>query len=201
MITSSNLASRGCGERGKSSNRFGSSAAKRSTSTADFYTRGIETERLILRRPVADDADAPIWFGIDPAQALALADDHWERHGFGPWTAVLRETGEPVASIDLHFAGPGIVGIDADEIEVGWVVAVAARGRGFATEAARAAIGYAFDVLGVDQVVAYTSPGNAASLRVMEKLGMTVRGEGRSRDGKPAVILVDRRGPQPAAAC
>jgi RimJ/RimL family protein N-acetyltransferase len=89
----------------------------------------------------------------------------------------------------------GIDGVDADEIEVGWVVAVAARGRGLATEAASAAIGYAFDVLGVDEVVAYTSPGNAASLRVMEKLGMVRRGEGRSRDGKPAVILVARRVP------
>jgi RimJ/RimL family protein N-acetyltransferase len=155
----------------------------------------VETERLILRRPEPADADAPIWFGIEPEQALAFAEEHWQRHGFGPWTAVLKETDEPVASIDLHFAGPGIVGVDADEIEVGWVVAVAARGKGLATEAAGAAIAYAFGVLGVDEVVAYTSPGNAASLRVMEKLGMTVRGEGRSRDGKPAVILVARRAP------
>jgi RimJ/RimL family protein N-acetyltransferase len=161
----------------------------------------VETERLILRRPVAGDSAAPIWFGIEPQQALGFADEHWQRHGFGPWTAVLKETGEPVAAIDLHFAGAGIVGVEADEIEVGWVVAVAVRGRGLATEAAGAAIAYAFDVLGVDEVVAYTSPGNIASLRVMEKLGMTVRGEGRSRDGRPAVILVASRAPRPATAC
>ena len=161
----------------------------------------METERLILRRPMAGDSAAPIWFGIEPEEALAFADDHWQRHGFGPWTAVLKETGEPVAAIDLHFAGAGIVGVEADEIEVGWVVAVAVRGRGLATEAAGAAIAYAFDSLGVDEVVAYTSPGNTASLRVMEKLGMTLRGEGRSRDGRPAVILVARRAPRPAAAC
>jgi RimJ/RimL family protein N-acetyltransferase len=161
----------------------------------------METERLVLRRPVPEDAGAPIWFGIEPEQALALADDHWRRHGFGPWTAVLKETGEPVAAIDLHFAGDGIAGVEADEIEVGWVVAVTARGNGLATEAARATIDYAFDVLGVDEVVAYTSPGNAASLRVMEKLGMTVRGEGRSRDGKRAVILVARRAPPRGAGC
>jgi RimJ/RimL family protein N-acetyltransferase len=160
----------------------------------------VETERLILRRPLVADAGAPIWFGIAPEEALALADEHWQRHGFGPWTAVLKETGEPVAAIDLHFAGEGIVGVDADEIEVGWVVAVDARGRGLATEAAAAAIAYAFDVLDVEEVVAYTSPGNAASLRVMEKLGMTVRGEGRARDGRPAVILVARRAPRPASA-
>lgn len=161
----------------------------------------IETERLILRRPVAADAAAPIWFGIAPERALSLADEHWERHGFGPWTALLRTSCEPVAVIDLHFAGAGIVGVEADEIEVGWAVAVEARGRGLATEAARAVIEYAFDALGADEVVAYTSPDNAASLRVMEKLGMSARGEGRSRDGAPAVILVARRAPRPGSPC
>jgi RimJ/RimL family protein N-acetyltransferase len=165
-----------------------------------FYTREVETERLILRQPEPADADAPIWFGIAPEDELAFADDHWQRHGFGPWTAVLRETGEAVAAIDLHFAGPGIEGVDEDEIEVGWTVAVAARGKGIATEAAGAAIAYALETLGVYEVVAYTSPGNAASMRVMEKLGMTVRGEGRSRDGRRAVILVARRAPRPPAA-
>ena len=161
----------------------------------------METDRLILRRPEPADADAPIWFGIAPERHLAFAEEHWRVHGFGPWTAVLKETGEPVAAVDLHLAGPGITGVDEDEIEVGWVVAVDARGRGLATEAAAAVIAYAFDTLGVDEVVAYTSPGNAASLRVMEKLGMTRRGEGRSRDRKPAVIFVARRAPRPPAAC
>ena len=161
----------------------------------------METERLILRRPVAADADAPIWFGIAPEKALAFADEHWQRHRFGPWTAVLKETGEPVAVIDLHFAGEGIVGVDPEEIEVGWVVAVEARGHGLATEAARAAIAYAFDELGADEVVAYTSPRNKPSLWVMDKLGMTVRGEGRSRDGKPAVIFVARRAHRRPGRC
>ena len=156
---------------------------------------------MILRRPEPADAGAPIWFGISPDQALAFADDHWRRHGFGPWVAALKESGEPVAAIDLHYAGPGITGVDADEIEVGWVVAAAQRGNGLATEAAAAVIAYAFDTLDVDEVVAYTSPGNAASLRVMEKLGMTVRGEGRSRDGRTAVILVARRESLRPAGC
>ena len=106
-----------------------------------------------------------------------------------------------MAAVDLHLAGPGIIGVDEDEVEVGWVVAVEARGRGLATEAAAAVIAYAFDTVGVDEVVAYTAPDNAASLRVMDKLGMTRRGEGRSRDRKPAVIFVARRAPLPPAAC
>jgi len=174
---------------------------KRATSIGHFYTRQVETQRLILRRPEPADAGAPIWFGITPEEALAFADDHWRRHGFGPWVAALKDSGEPVAAIDLHFAGPGITGVAADEIEVGWVVAVAQRGKGLATEAATAVIAYAFDTLDVEEVVAYTSPGNVASMRVMEKLGMTVRGEGRSRDGRAAVILVARRGSRRPAGC
>ena len=170
-------------------------------STAHFYTRPVETDRLILRRPEPADADAPIWFGITAEEHLAFAEEHWRVHGFGPWTAVLKETGDPVAAVDLHLAGPGITGVEEDEVEVGWVVAVEARGRGLAAAAAAAVIAYAFDTVGVAEVVAYTAPGNAASLRVMDKLGMTRRGEGRSRDRKPAVIFVARRAPLPPAAC
>jgi RimJ/RimL family protein N-acetyltransferase len=161
----------------------------------------METERLVFRRATAADADAPVWIGIEPAHAIAFADEHWEEHGFGPWVAVSKATGDVVAAVDLHYAGPGIDGVDADELEVGWVVAANARGAGIATEAGRAAIDYAFRELGVDEVVAYADPGNAASLRVIEKLGMERRGVGRSRDGRQAVIFVARRAPRSAAGC
>jgi RimJ/RimL family protein N-acetyltransferase len=170
-------------------------------SIRDFYTRAVESERLFFRRATAADADAPVWFGIEPADAIAFADEHWQEHGFGPWVAVSKETGAVVAVVDLHYAGPGIEGVEADEYEVGWVVAVDARGAGIATEAGRAAIDYAFRELGADEVIAYTSPGNAASLRVIDKLGMELRGEGRSRDGRRAVIFVARRARRPAAGC
>jgi RimJ/RimL family protein N-acetyltransferase len=161
----------------------------------------VDTERLVFRRPTPVDAEAPVWFGIEPEQALAFADEHWDRHGFGPWVAVSKQTGAVVAAVDLHYAGPGIEGVAADEYEVGWAVAADARGQGIATEAGRAAIDFAFRELGADEVVAYTSPGNAASLRVIEKLGMQLRGEGRSRDGQRAVIYVARRAPRPATGC
>jgi len=161
----------------------------------------VETERLVFRRPTKADAHAPVWFGIEPAEAIRFAEEHWRQHGFGPWVAVARETGAVVAAVDLHYAGPGIGGVDAEEYEVGWSVAADARGQGIATEAGRAAIDYAFRELDADEVVAYTSPGNAASLRVIEKLGMERRGEGRSRDGQRAVIFVARRGSRPADGC
>ncbi len=57
--------------------------------------------------------------------------------------------------------------------EIGWRLARAAWGRGYATEAARAALDYAFDVINADEVVAMTVPSNRPSRAVMERLGMT----------------------------
>ena len=57
-------------------------------------------------------------------------------------------------------------------VEIGWRLARAYWGRGYATEAAEAALAHAFGPLGLREVVAFTVPGNAASRRVMEKIGM-----------------------------
>jgi ribosomal-protein-alanine N-acetyltransferase len=75
----------------------------------------------------------------------------------------------------------GFVGLSAPSfeapftpaIEVGWRLARSAWGHGFATEAARAAVAYGFDVLGLDEIVSLTVPANTRSRHVMEKLGMT----------------------------
>jgi RimJ/RimL family protein N-acetyltransferase len=62
-------------------------------------------------------------------------------------------------------------------VEIGWRLDRHAWGHGYATEAARAAAGFAFTVLGLDELVSFTSDGNARSRAVMERLGMT-RDEG-----------------------
>jgi ribosomal-protein-alanine N-acetyltransferase len=58
-----------------------------------------------------------------------------------------------------------------DEVEIAWAVAPERWGQGYATELGAAAVRVAFADLGLASVVAYTTPGNRASLRVMEKLG------------------------------
>jgi RimJ/RimL family protein N-acetyltransferase len=58
-------------------------------------------------------------------------------------------------------------------IEIGWRLARSAWGKGFATEAARASVRFAFDELGLDEVVAFADAENARSLAVMRRLGMT----------------------------
>jgi RimJ/RimL family protein N-acetyltransferase len=58
-------------------------------------------------------------------------------------------------------------------VEIGWRIAHEHWGRGYVPEAARAVLAHAFGPLGLDEVVSFTSAGNANSRRVMEKLGMT----------------------------
>jgi RimJ/RimL family protein N-acetyltransferase len=88
----------------------------------------------------------------------------------------------------VHFAYPGVTGITTDEVEVGWSVDEAARNRGFATEAMRAAIADAWTRARTDHLVAYIRPENAASHRVAAKLGFVARAEGLTRSGDPMTV-------------
>lgn len=121
----------------------------------------------------------------------ALAEKHWAAHGFGPW-AVLHEAAF-AGVVEVHYAYPGVTGITTDEIEVGWWIAPALRGRGLATEATRAVIDDAWLRSGCDHLVAYIRPENAASLRVVKKLGFVVRADGRTRSGDPMTVFELRR--------
>jgi RimJ/RimL family protein N-acetyltransferase len=62
-------------------------------------------------------------------------------------------------------------------VEIGWRIGARFRRLGYAEEAARAALGFGFATLGLQQIVAFTVPGNAASWKLMEKLGMRHEGE------------------------
>lgn len=150
----------------------------------------LRTERLRLT-PLSPAHVEPYktWMPEEDARReTAVAAAHWRRHGFGPW-AVLEDE-RFVGFAEVHYAGSGIGGIAPDEVEVGWVIADGAQNRGLATEAMTAAIGDAWGRARADHVVAYIRPWNAASIRVAEKLGFRVRGEGRTRSGEPATVYV-----------
>jgi RimJ/RimL family protein N-acetyltransferase len=105
----------------------------------------------------------------DVAQQLAAAAETWEREGFGYWMFFDAVSGEPLARGGLsrtEFDGQ-------PEVEVGWTVTPERWGEGLATEVGAAALEVAFGDLGLADVVAFTLPDNAASRRVMEKLGFT----------------------------
>ena len=93
---------------------------------------------------------------------------HWEEHGFGLWAVEERATGRFVGrvGVQFHHLWPG-------DPEVGWGLDPAVWGRGYATEAGRAAIEHAFRTLAVPRLVSIVHPDNVASIRVQERLGIT----------------------------
>jgi RimJ/RimL family protein N-acetyltransferase len=142
----------------------------------------IETPRLRGERIGLEHQDALAALHADPrvgatlggtqtpeqvAAAIRRHGEIWDEHGFGYWLFRDRESGEPVGRGGLSRAHVG----GADEVEVGWAVMPERWGRGYGTELGAAAVEVAFGVLGLAEVVAFTLPGNAASRRVMEKLG------------------------------
>jgi ribosomal-protein-alanine N-acetyltransferase len=94
----------------------------------------------------------------------------FEARGFGWWAVETRAGGEFVGFVGLSAVGPEFPFGPA--VETGWRLARSAWGHGYATEAAAAALAFAFGELELDQVVAFTVPANLRSRAVMERLGM-----------------------------
>jgi RimJ/RimL family protein N-acetyltransferase len=146
----------------------------------------LETERLLLRgwrpadlEPFAQMNADPEVMRLLPAplkrrQSDALAQRCMrglERDGVGPWALEERATGRFLGFTGL--ARPRFEAPFLPAVEIGWRLARDAWGQGFASEGARAAAAYAFGTLGLDELVAFTTPQNARSRGVMERLGMT----------------------------
>jgi RimJ/RimL family protein N-acetyltransferase len=144
----------------------------------------IETERLTLRPLSRADLDAWTRFmmdgdaraglhtpepATDPAQAEAALDRFVEIAEM--YALIVRETGETAG-----FVGFVPRTMDwGDELELGWMLLPAHRGRGYATEAARAVMAWAF-ADGIHRLQATHMTRNPASGRVMQKLGMRHEG-------------------------
>jgi RimJ/RimL family protein N-acetyltransferase len=103
-------------------------------------------------------------------QAAAVAE-HFQKHGFGFWAV------EVIGAADfVGFVGLSIPAFEAHFtpcVEIGWRLAFEHWGRGYATEAARAALDCGFRRLGLEEIVAFTVPANRRSMAVMQRLGMT----------------------------
>ena len=100
-------------------------------------------------------------------QALARWRRHWDEHGFGLWAVEERESGRLVGRVGVQYHS-----LWPQDPEVGWGLDPAVWGRGYATEAGAAAIGHAFETLGVPRLVSIVHPGNRASIAVQERLGI-----------------------------
>ena len=154
-------------------------------------TKPLETERLILRSFVQEDA-APMFhnWASDPEVTRFLT---WPTHSdlsvttatvnswvkryddpaYYHWTIELKALGEPIGSIS---------GVKIDEIsrsvEIGYCIGRPWWGQGLVAEALRALLSFFFEQVGMDKVIACHDPNNPNSGRVMQKCGMTFTGYG-----------------------
>lgn len=146
----------------------------------------LRTERLLLRPWKASDRAPFAQLNADPAvmryfpalltreQSDAVIDriqDDFDREG---WSLFALE--ELDGGAFIGFAGLVRVRFKAHftpAVEVGWRLARHAWGRGYATEAARAAVRFGFEEVGLDEIVSLAVPANARSIAVMGRLGMT----------------------------
>ena len=152
---------------------------------ADTEFEPLVTARLLLRRSLPEDATTISTYRSDPEvhryQGWERTDPEGvraeiremagrvpgEHGGWVQLSVVERDSGRLVGDVGLSPADgePGV-------IKVGYTIAPAFQGSGYATEAVGALVSYAFDTLGAEVVRAYASADNIASVRVAEKVGM-----------------------------
>jgi RimJ/RimL family protein N-acetyltransferase len=97
-----------------------------------------------------------------------------KEHGWGFWAAELKDAKEFIGFVGLHTPSAELP--FAPCVEIGWRLARQYWGKGFATEAATESLRIGFEVLGLQEIVSFTAPGNHRSRAVMERLGMRESG-------------------------
>lgn len=161
----------------------------------------LHTERLLLREWRDADLEPFAAMNADPAVAAFLSAplsraesdalvgrivDHWRTDGYALWAVERTADGA-----FLGFCGLSVPAWAPEPTpEIGWRLAQPAWGYGYATEAAREVVRFAFEDLGFEALVSYTTVSNVRSLRVMEKIGMA-----RSDPGGPFDFLHPRLAP------
>jgi len=113
------------------------------------------------------------WSGEKAADVSRGMVEHWRANGFGWRVVVEKRSGEALGFAALNYLGEGTVGLDADELEIGWWLLPSAWGRGFASESARSICEEAFRRVGAPSVVARLQPENVESSRVATRIGMS----------------------------
>ena len=110
---------------------------------------------------------------LSRAESDALADRFEsliQRRGWGVWAVEEKSSGEFIGFVGLHVPPADFPFLPC--VEIAWRLAFRHWGKGFASEAAEAALRTGFERLNLDEIVAYTAIGNDRSRAVMEKIGM-----------------------------
>ena len=148
----------------------------------------LETDRLLLREFVEDDAESVFKLNTDPEvmrfvpdkpllnveQARQTLIDHpiadYRRYGFGRGACILKSTGEQIGFAGLKYLD------ELGEVDVAYRLLPAHWGQGLATEVALASVRYGFAALGLKRIIGLVMPKNIASVRVLEKTGLRYSG-------------------------
>jgi ribosomal-protein-alanine N-acetyltransferase len=143
----------------------------------------LETPALILRPWKMEDAEElfrilqepdilkyfpPTVFTLEKTQRYINHQlSHWQERGYGHWAVTLKENHRVVGWNGLEFLP------ETGENEVAYLLSHKVWGRGFATEAAQAAMKFGFDSAGLQAIIGLVHPENIGSIRVLEKCGLT----------------------------
>ena len=142
----------------------------------------IQTTRFYLREKLLSDAKDMYLLNADPEviqytgdppfkdedEALAFIKnyDHFRKHGFGRWVIVDKQNNEYLGWCGLKKHEDGM-------IDLGYRIKKEHWGKGIASEAAAACLDYGFNVLSIENIVGRSASANLASIRILEKIGMT----------------------------
>jgi RimJ/RimL family protein N-acetyltransferase len=147
----------------------------------------LETERLFLRMLRESDFEEYAAIHMDPEvtrftarmqfdrmdawRHLAMILGHWQLRGYGMWGVFEKGSQALVGRVGFYYPDGW------PELELGWTMGKASWGKGYAPEAARVCLDYAFNVMKREHVISLIDPLNVASIRVAEKIGETVEGD------------------------
>jgi len=127
-----------------------------------------ETLFLILQEPDILEYFPPGNYTLEKTQRyLARQLKHWQERGYGHWAVTLKYNNRLVGWGGLEYLP------ESDENEVAYLLCHQVWGRGFATEAAKAAVRYRLETTGLPAIIGLVHPANNGSIRVLEKCGLT----------------------------
>lgn len=168
----------------------------------------LETARLLLRGFRAEDFDA--WFALSrppayhryftpgpmPAEEvwklLLRSAGHWAIMGHGFWAVEEKASGRLVGAVGFLSLKRDLDPPLGDAPEIGWVLDPAVHGRGYASEAAAAALDWGVGQFGPVRTVCIIHPGNEPSLRLAAKFGY--REYARTTYHEQPIVLLERPG-------
>jgi len=159
-----------------------------------------ERHRVAWRRICRDPevmryiATGEIWDTDKAGEVFDSALTHWREHDFGWRSALDKTSGDWLGFVGLNRLGPGIEGVAACEVEIGWWMTRAVWGRGYASEGATRIRDEGFERVGLDRVIARLQPANVGSARVSEKIGLRFERETTAASGEANHIYALDRG-------